>query len=234
VTIGPKGSYFARHGSIWISHALPQDLQTALEEGKKIYSHSPVTVALGIKGAWIVLWSDGKRSWNLRHSYPMIIEHGMLSGEDGSIMYAALNPYEDDSFFLAGPDGAISYKASVTPKSESAILHEVVTDYTRMRAKKVGASHSYPVTRDGITSHVSITPTSYKETGKMRSLVDSWIERRNLPVRNDVAFVWGVAGAAGLISKVTGAGTARAVGVAASTGVGAAFALWYRGDKAKL
>jgi hypothetical protein len=158
----------------------------------------------------------------------------MLSGDDGSVVYAALNPYDDDSFFLAGLNGAISYMASVTPKSESAMLHEIVTDYTRMRAKRDGTEHSYPVTRDGITSHVSITPNSYKETGKMRSLVDSWIERRNLPVRNDVAFVGGIAGAAGLISKVAGLGTARAMGAAASTGVGAAFALWYRGERPKL
>lgn len=227
VTIGPKGSYFARCGTSWISHALPNDLQSVLEKEKD--QHSPIQVALGVKGAWILLWSDGTRNWNLRHAYQSLASSDQLLGRDGSLLFAALNPFEENQYFLVDQTGGCNYKTSLSSKEESVLLHEMTSEYMRMRAKTDGTTFSHPFTRDGVKTHVTITPDSYREVGQVRHLMETWMERRTLPVRNDLAFVGAVAGGAGLISKLAGIPSIRAVGVATSTGIGAAFALWYRG-----
>ena len=148
-------------------------------------------------------------------------------------MFAALNPFQEDKYFLVNRDGSCSYQTTMATKEESTKLHEITSDYMRMRAKRDGTTFSHPFTKDGVTTQITITPDSYQETGRMRSLVDSWIERRNMPVRKEVVFLGAVVGGAGIISKLSGNSAIRAMSVAASTGVGAAvgvaFAFWHRG-----
>ncbi|KAF1973861.1 hypothetical protein BU23DRAFT_125635 [Bimuria novae-zelandiae CBS 107.79] len=103
VSIGPRGSYFARRGQDWISHGLPKDLMAKLDRHKNEFT--PIHVALGIHGAWILLWSDGDVAWNLRNFYPSLASGPALTGGVGQVTFAALNPYEDDGYFIMGDDG---------------------------------------------------------------------------------------------------------------------------------
>lgn len=239
VSIGPKGSYFSRCGTNWISHRLPKDLQATLEEEKEKEGgdvRSPVVVTLGIKGSWIVLWSDGTRDWNLRTSYPILAKSNVLGGKAGQVVFAALNPYEEDRYLVVTEQGACNYRAALASKKETMLLHEITDEYMRMRAKQDGTTFSHPFVRDGFSTQIKITPDSYEETGSLRaSLMSAWTERRRIPVtpvtpvKKDWAFVGAVATGVGVVSKCVGISTIRAAGAGVSAGVGAALAVVYRG-----
>jgi hypothetical protein len=162
-------------------------LQSILEEQK--HDRSPAHIALGIQGAWIVLWSNGSRTLNLRNAYTTLASSDQLLCKEGWLLFTALNSFQEDQYFVVDETGGCSYKTSLPSKNDSALLHEITSEYMRMRAKQNVTTFSHPFIRDGVTTQVTIAPDSYRETGKMRSLMDRWIERRNLPVRNDVAFV---------------------------------------------
>ena len=175
-----------------------------------------------------MLWSNGQRNWNLRHAYDTLASSNHLSNRNGWVVFAALNPYEEDSYFVVVESGGCVYNLSLSTNNETLSLHKLTDEYMRMRAKRDGTIIKESFTRDGVTTQTTFTPNSHREPGKVNSLMETWIGRRSLPMQNDVTFVGVVAGGAGMISKIAGIPTTRAVGIAASTGVGAAFTLWYR------
>ncbi|KAH4400472.1 hypothetical protein HBI81_122810 [Parastagonospora nodorum] len=96
ISIGPEGAYFARSRTLHIAHALPNKFQRAIAESES----PPIEVALGMKEAWIVLFEDGSRSWDLRSAYPSLAGNGKLDNEEDKVVFAALSPYRKDDFSL--------------------------------------------------------------------------------------------------------------------------------------
>lgn len=224
LSIGPKGSYFACHGKAQTSHALPKDLQKALEESD---SH-PVTVALGKQGAWIVLFADGSRNWNLRHMYPTLATTDNLSSSTNKPVFAALNPYAEDEYFVVSENGGCSYKVSGWGTDEGQRLHEMTDTYMRSRAIRDGTTFSHGGHINGVPKQIRITPSSSPQETKTDALLAT-IRARSASVKNrDLAFVGFIAGGTGAIGKMAGLPTFRAAGLAASTGVGVALSMWYR------
>ncbi|KAJ4290523.1 hypothetical protein N0V90_010740 [Kalmusia sp. IMI 367209] len=220
LSIGPKGSYFARCGSSWIAHALPKDLMDVLEREGDRTERSPITVALGIYGSWIVLWSDGETSYNLRHAYPSLASGDLLNGKTGQVVFVALNPYQEDRFFVTMENGTCSYKTSLPTKEDSKILHEITDNYMRMRAKREGEtfSHSYQI--DNQARNVTIKPDAYEDKATDTLLMALNKRRVVLMRRDNMALIGSVATGAGMISKITGASPLKAMGVATSAGLG--------------
>lgn len=120
VSIGPKGGYFARVGSSHISYALPADLETSIKESDS----PPATVALGIKGAWVAIFEDGSREWNLRDAYSDLANGGKLVDKTNRPVFVALNPYRENSYFMVSENGQCSYSTSFHDDKEGQHLHE--------------------------------------------------------------------------------------------------------------
>jgi hypothetical protein len=224
VCIGPKGSYFARFASEHVAHALPKGLQVALQESES----PPASVALGIKGAWIVLFCDGSRTWDLRDAYPSFAASGKLDNDSNKTVFVALNPYQEDCYFVVAENGACSYSIAFNNKHEGQNLHEMTDTYMRSRAKRDGTTFAYPMTLNGVEKQVRITPDSSAQEGKVEALMAT-LRARRVPIRNkDLLFVGAVSSSVGALAKATGSTTMKAVGVAASVGFGAALSTWYR------
>ncbi|KAJ4356780.1 uncharacterized protein N0V89_004816 [Didymosphaeria variabile] len=181
LSIGPKGSYFARCGSTWISHGLPKDLMTKLERNKDEFT--PVHVALGLHGSWVVLWSDGDLSWKLKNSYPGLAQSDALTGGVGQVLFVALSPFEEDGYFIAGENGC-SFNANLSSRKDCEKLQTLMDDYLRVRAKRDNVTFNYPTKINGMVQNVSVTPTTYeKRAGD--SILEIWRQRRHMLLRKE-------------------------------------------------
>jgi hypothetical protein len=225
LTIGPKGSYFARCGASHISHALPADLQRAIDDAKS----QPISVSLGIKGAWIALWADGSRTWNLRHSYPSLAATDAFTDSNNPAVFVALNPFREDRYFVVSASGVCSFNANFSDASESKKVYAMTDTYMRWRAKRDGSTLTYSGTMNGLPRQVRITPDSGAEETRAQALLALVRGSTSLVKHKDLTFVGAVAGGAGVVAKVAGLPTLRAAGIAASTGIGAALHMWYHG-----
>jgi hypothetical protein len=223
ISIGPKGSYFARSGSSHITHALPKDLETSIKESNS----PPIIVALGARGAWVVLWADGTRSWHLRDAYPSLATSGYLGG-DSRIVFIALDPYIENNHFLVLEDGQCSYNAT-KDQEELYQLHQMTDSYMQSRAKRDGSSFSQTWIRNGVAKNYRITPDSIEQEGRGKALVAMLRGRQNILRNNDVAFCGALGAGAGIIAKVAGAPTLKAVGMAAWVSIGAGLNTCFRG-----
>jgi hypothetical protein len=224
VSIGPKGSYFARCGSKWISHGLPKDLMTKLDRNKDQFT--PIHIALGLHGSWIVLWSDGDLSYNLRNSYPLLGESKALSGAVGQVVFVALNPYEEDMYFVAGTDG-VCINVSLASSSECEELQNMTDNYMRKWAKRENATFNYPVKINGMTQNVYVTPTTFQRR-TADSILETFKMRRSMLIQKDnMALIGAGTVAAGVASRITGAGPLKATGIATATGMGLAVVMLY-------
>jgi hypothetical protein len=224
ISIGPKGSYFARVGSEYTAHALPKDLQSAIEGSKS----SPRVVALGARGAWVVLWADGSRSWDLRDAYPGLAISGNLEDDRNRIVSVALDPYIEGNYFAALEDGSCCCNATMSNQAEPELLHKLVYSYMQERTKRNGSSFSQTVTLNDVRKNYQITPDSSYPKTRGEDLISILRERQKTIKHNDVAFLIAVGGSAGTLARVAGLPVLRAAGVAASTSIGAALSMWYR------
>ncbi|KAF2662012.1 hypothetical protein K491DRAFT_686996 [Lophiostoma macrostomum CBS 122681] len=218
ITIGPNGSYFARCRSSWISHDLPLDLAKAIEEDES----KPAVVALGVDDSWIVIWSDGTRSWNLRYKYPALQETGILGTKIDTMkpFFAALSPYEKDEYLVVSRNGQFNYKTALGSSEESEKLHQLTDAYMVAQAKLHGHTFNQTFTRDGWTRKSVISPDGVAaQIGPFRSLY-WWKERRDVMMQRDALLTAGTIGAgAGMLSKLAGGSTMKAVGTAGLTGI---------------
>jgi hypothetical protein len=223
ISIGPKGSYFARSESSHITHTLPKDLETSIKESNS----PPSIVALGIRGAWVVLWADGTRSWHLRDAYPELATSGYLGG-DSRVVFIALDPYIENNHFLVLEDGQCSYNITMD-REELCQLHQMTDSYMQSRAKRDGSSFSQTWTRNGVAKNYRITPDSIEQGGRGEALVAMLRGRQNILRNNDVAFCGAVGGGVGILAKAAGLPTLRAAVMAVSASIGAGMNTWYRG-----
>jgi hypothetical protein len=225
ISIGPKGSYFARSGSSHIAHALPKDLKKAIKE-----SDSPASiVALGARGAWVVLWTDSTRSWNLRDAYPNLTTSGDLENDSNRVVFVALNPFNENNHFVVREDGQISYNATFSDRKESEQLHKMTHSYMHLRAKRDGTSFTGTMWMNGVTRDYKITPQSSGLESRGEALVSMLRGRQNILRHNDLAFCGAVGGGMGILAKAAGMPTSRAVGMAAAVSIGAGLSMWRHG-----
>jgi hypothetical protein len=225
LTIGPKGSYFARLGTSHISHALPKDLQKAIEESESY----PVTIALGIRSSWVAIWADGSRTWNLRHAYPSLASNDLLTESVHKAVFVALNPFCEDRWFVVNNNGSVSYSATFSDSAETQKVYSMTNTYMRWRAKRDNSTLKYMWMRNGLPREVIITPNSGAEETRADALLALVRGSTGVVKHKDLTFVGAVAGGAGVVAKVAGLPALRAVGVATWTGIGAALHMWYRG-----
>ena len=224
VSIGPKGSYFARCGSSWISHGLPKDLQKKLDRNKDDFT--PIHVALGLHGSWIVLWSDGDLSWNLRSSYPGLAGGESLKGGVGQVTFVALNPYDEDNYFIMGDNGC-HLNVDMDTIGHCGDLQKMMDDYWQMKAKRDGTTYNYPVRIGGGIQNVYITPDKY-ECRPENTLLKAWEERRNILMQRDnMAIIGAATVGAGVGSRLAGTTTLRAIGLAGITGMTGTIAMLF-------
>jgi hypothetical protein len=224
ISIGPKGSYFARSGSTHTAHTLPKDLKTAIENSKS----SPSVVALGARGAWVVLWANDARSWDLRDAYPNLAASGYLEDEGNKVVFIALDPYIEGNHFLVLEDGMCCCNATMSTVKESELMHKLTYAYMQSRAKRDGSSFSQTMTLNDVRKKYTITPDSTEQQTRGEALMSMLRGRQTAIKHNDVAFVCAVGGSAGTLAKAAGLPTLRAAGVAASMSIGAVLSIWYR------
>ncbi|KAH7072586.1 hypothetical protein FB567DRAFT_597970 [Paraphoma chrysanthemicola] len=226
ISIGPKGSYFARCGTSHIAHALPKDLQKAIDESES----PPVSVALGIKGAWILLKADGTRDWNLRHAYPTLASTDNLTNDSNKVVFAALTPYVEDGCFLVAEDGCCTLNNSFSDATEGKEFYRMVDSYMRMRARRDGSTFSHPAVINGVQRQVKITPSS----GLQETRMDAWVAmlraRHQSINRKDLTIAGAITGGTGVAAKLAGFPTLKAGALAASTGIGCIIGMWLRGS----
>lgn len=241
VSIRPKGSYFARHGIAQLTYGLPKDLQKEMDETET----PPVSVTLSIKGSWIICWADGKhvtimpldptlihsgsRSWDLRNAYPSLVESGHLDKTTNPVIFAALNPYAEDHYFLVSKDGLCSYSLTSSDNEEGSALHEMTEAYMGARARRDGSSFAYSMTLNDVPKSIRITPSSSAQESRTEAVIATLRARQGLVKSSDTVFVGAVADGTGLLAKVARLPTVKAVGMGAMTGFGAAHSMWYFG-----
>ncbi|KAJ6556801.1 hypothetical protein DFH09DRAFT_1317737 [Mycena vulgaris] len=111
---GPGGSYFSSSpsGYSW------QNLAPALEEDihNSIRIRRPMTVALGVQGSYVVLYSDGTVTFDLRGQYPLVealIRNTQEAARRRGVMYIALNPFTAGEYYAVYGDGGASWNFPV-------------------------------------------------------------------------------------------------------------------------
>jgi hypothetical protein len=167
--------------------------------------------------------------WHLRNAYPSLANSGHLGNTTNPIAFAALSPYAEDHNFVVMQDGSCSYNVSNFDTDEGQQIHEITDSYMRMRARRDGTSFTHGMTLNGVSKQVRITPSSSEHESKAEALIARLRARHGVVKRGDVVFLGAVVGGAGVVAKVAGLPTLKVAGVAASTGVGAALAMWIRG-----
>ncbi|KAF7297119.1 hypothetical protein MIND_00944800 [Mycena indigotica] len=109
-TFGPNHSYFSTTESGLSWQNLPDVLETTILN--RIRIGRPHTVALGVQGAWIVLFEDGHISFSvpqLQNLYPNVfalIHNAEENKKRKGIAYVALNPFATGQYFMAFGDGS--------------------------------------------------------------------------------------------------------------------------------
>jgi hypothetical protein len=119
----------------------------------------PPSVALGIKGAWVAIWADRTRSWNLRNAYSSLVSAWPPEQRLETSHFAALNPCTQDEYFIVKEDGGCSYSVSID-KDEAKTIYEMTDTYMRTRAKRDGSTFSHSMTPNDVPKLVMITPSS--------------------------------------------------------------------------
>nr|GAT52319.1 predicted protein [Mycena chlorophos] len=107
---GPHGAFFSMsdRGYAWqnLPAALEEDLQSAIRVRR------PMSVALGVGGAYVVLYNDGTINFDLRGAYPLVESIIRDTGEATrrkGILYIALNPHVPGEFYLVFGDASVRW-----------------------------------------------------------------------------------------------------------------------------
>ncbi|KAI0046492.1 hypothetical protein FA95DRAFT_1368319 [Auriscalpium vulgare] len=106
-TFGPNASYFAISPNGFSWQNLPEDLETDIL--MRIKKTSPGVVALGVSGTYVVLYGDGRMTYDLDDKYPAV--DALLRDADGlgqrnGISYLALNPYVAGQYYAVFGNGS--------------------------------------------------------------------------------------------------------------------------------
>jgi uncharacterized membrane protein YciS (DUF1049 family) len=174
-----------------------------------------------MNGSWIVLWSDGSRSWNLKFSYPSLQKTGVLDTKIDTMKpaFAALNPYQEDKYLIVSRDGQFHYSTALGSKEESEKLNQITDNYMLAQAKLHGRTFTQTLTRDGWTRESVISPDGVHRKSEI-ILARFWRARRDIVMRKEALSTIGAVGVGvGVLSKMSGGSTVKAVGAAGFAGV---------------
>jgi hypothetical protein len=217
LTIGPKGSYFARYESSQMTHELPEDTQASIDNSES----PPRQVALGIKGAWVALYEDGSREWNLRHAYPGLSSTDILTNDANKVVFVALNPYREDAFLTVLEDGNCNYNGFFDDRQEAWQSRKMLDTYMRSRARRDGTTFSHSLFVNGsVYKEVRITPDSNAEETTTDAFMARWRARRECIGGKDLVYAGVVAGGVGTLTKIMGFPTTRAFSLGGCAGLG--------------
>ncbi|KAF8185839.1 hypothetical protein K438DRAFT_1836409 [Mycena galopus ATCC 62051] len=107
---GPNTSYFTISPSGYSWQNLPPALETDIM-GRMKKGH-PTTVALGVHGSFVVLYSDGNVSFEVAEHYPAVdamIRNSAENSRRKGIEFIALSPYSVSQYYVAFGDGSASW-----------------------------------------------------------------------------------------------------------------------------
>ena len=101
VVFGPGLSYVAWQpmGSHWIGDEAPKSVKELINSAHTLYT-SIRLVALGVQGAYIIIWENGMMRWDLKDQYPALDDIlSKCDGEDVSVRISSLkrSPHPSDN-----------------------------------------------------------------------------------------------------------------------------------------
>ncbi|KAF2808354.1 uncharacterized protein BDZ99DRAFT_499688 [Mytilinidion resinicola] len=156
VTIGPKGSYFAKSSSGTLQHNLPADLASEIQTKKTANPPiEPTQVALGIAGTWIALWSDTSCTYNVG-TYARL-EENLRDTTMGPVVFAALSAHDAEHFFLVYGNGTIGY---CVPATDSDYICHATNAYMQSRARQDGTTFQFKQWHSKSTTQMTISPAT--------------------------------------------------------------------------
>ncbi|KAK6977303.1 hypothetical protein R3P38DRAFT_549408, partial [Favolaschia claudopus] len=107
---GPNSSFFSHSPTGYCWQNIPPELEDDIHGAMKL--RRPTCVALGVQGAYIVLYNDGTIVFDLRGQYPLvekIIRNPQEAARRRGIMYIALNPFIPGEFYAVYGDASASW-----------------------------------------------------------------------------------------------------------------------------
>ncbi|KAJ7614933.1 hypothetical protein FB45DRAFT_873801 [Roridomyces roridus] len=128
---GPSCSFFSISPSGYSWQNIPAALEEDIHHSVKV--RRPTTVALGVGGAYVVLYHDGTVAFDLRGQYPLV--EAMIKDVDAAarkrgVMYLALNPFMAGEYYAVYGDGSATWNfptawsADVTTVSRQILVGE--------------------------------------------------------------------------------------------------------------
>ncbi|KAJ7270772.1 hypothetical protein B0H12DRAFT_1067408 [Mycena haematopus] len=107
---GPNTSYFAVSPSGYSWQNLPPVLENDIISRMK--KGTPTTVALGVHGSFVVLYSNGNVTFEVAQHYPAVdamIRNAAENTRRKGIAFIALSPYAAGQYYVAYGDGSASW-----------------------------------------------------------------------------------------------------------------------------
>lgn len=92
--------------------------------------------------------------------------------------FIALNPYDDESWFLLDRDGFCSWSFNNMKQEQADPIRKIMLGYEQRRAKRTGSTFTKVFTRGGNDTKVLVTPqTKWDEPKRWRESVNSFADR---------------------------------------------------------
>ncbi|KAJ7152377.1 hypothetical protein C8R46DRAFT_1357454 [Mycena filopes] len=107
---GPGASFFSMSPAGYCWQNLPIALEDDLHGCMK--TRRPTSVALGVLGAYVVLYNDGTVTFDLRGQYPLVesmIRNTQEAARRRGVMYVALNPFVAGEYYAVYGDASASW-----------------------------------------------------------------------------------------------------------------------------
>ncbi|KUJ18907.1 uncharacterized protein LY89DRAFT_667957 [Mollisia scopiformis] len=164
VTFGPLGAYFCTVKDGLFYRDIPPSLVSKLEAVEV----EPRQVALGRGNAWVAIWKDGTFSYNLGAHYSDLADAlNERFNENAEIAFIALNPYDNDSWFMVDCNGFCSWNFKNMKRDQIAEIRKRTLSYLQRRSRRTGTSYTSVATTGTKTVSIKVTPeTSYDEPAK--------------------------------------------------------------------
>ena len=165
LSVGSRGSWFARCGKKIAHHGLPKRLANEIEERKPngVY---PLQVTLGCDGDYAALWSgEPGASWSINPTNECI--KYLKAGE--KVNTILLSPYNPDTFFLVTEAGEILHRISGLPSSEIKEICDQSKAFMQRSARRSGRTLEWDANVDGVKENFRITPKTDFDTSRSPS-----------------------------------------------------------------
>ncbi|KAJ7473639.1 hypothetical protein B0H11DRAFT_2195598 [Mycena galericulata] len=126
-TFGPGASFFSMSPSGFSWQNLPPALEDDIQTCMKI--RRPTSVALGVQGAYVVLYNDGTVTFDLRGQYPLVeamIRNTQETARRRGVTYVALNPFVAGEYYAVYGDASASWNFPVAWTPDVTIISQQI------------------------------------------------------------------------------------------------------------